>query len=310
MGTLKRFPNPPANDSAGQSPAPSTRSTWETLKRFPNPPANDSAGQSPAPSTRSTWETLKRFPNPPANDSAGQSPAPSTRSTWETLKRFPNPPANDSAGQSPAPSTRSTWETLKRFPNPPANDSAGQSPAPSTRSTWETLKRFPTPPAKDDRRLRRRARVRRAGAAAGAAETIQVLLGRLGGAPRGADCVDQMTSAGAGTRLAALPRPAGLDALLVAVGDRRVDGVVGARHHAPGRRPAEQRPAAHLADRVAIEHQPIAGLALAGNIPRARRCLVVFGRHDAHQGAARWTDRPDRRPGHHFGRAAIVRRPQ
>jgi len=37
MGTLKGFPNPPKKDSAGLSPAPSTRSMG-TLKGFPNPP--------------------------------------------------------------------------------------------------------------------------------------------------------------------------------------------------------------------------------------------------------------------------------
>jgi GTP-binding protein len=51
--TLGGSPNPPATDSAGQSPSASTRSTV-TLGGSPTPPATDSAGQSPSPSTRSS----------------------------------------------------------------------------------------------------------------------------------------------------------------------------------------------------------------------------------------------------------------
>ncbi len=49
-GTLRGSPNPPATDSAGPSPAPSTRSTGAP-GGSPNPPATDSAGLAPAPST-------------------------------------------------------------------------------------------------------------------------------------------------------------------------------------------------------------------------------------------------------------------
>ena len=130
-----------------------------------------------------------------------------------------------------------------------------------------------------------------------------VPLGCLDRAARGADRVDQMAAAGAGARLAPLAGPARLDALAAAVGDRRVDRVVGARHDAAGGRPAEQRPAAHLADGAAIEHQPIAGLALAGDVPVAGRRLVVLGRRDAHQRAVRRPRRPDRRSRDHLGDA-------
>jgi len=43
MGTLKRFPNPPATDSAG-GPGCVHMIVMGTLKGFPNPPATDSAG--------------------------------------------------------------------------------------------------------------------------------------------------------------------------------------------------------------------------------------------------------------------------
>ena len=64
MGTLKGFPNPPAKDSAGASPAPSTRIVMATRKGFPNPPAKDSAGASPAPSTRVRMRPLGGLPSP------------------------------------------------------------------------------------------------------------------------------------------------------------------------------------------------------------------------------------------------------